>query len=121
MQGTIDFFAVIREDSKYSNQSPGAPFPVRLDHSPDGYLWVGNGNRYRPIDLWLLWPANDPTRVEGDPRIPVTFDLAPADDDEAEAEYQSELADADWFRVLPNQAVDQPAFEYVDRSGRRFP
>lgn len=119
MQGHVDFFAVIRDNSKYAGQAGGKPFPVALAHSPDGYLWEGNGNRYRPIDLWLLYPADDPTRPDDD-RISVTFDLTPASDAEIESDYQRELGDTEWFRPLPHQAADVPAFEYVNRFGRRY-
>lgn len=57
----MDFYAVIRDDSKYRGQDDGKPFPVSLTHSPDGYIWSGNYDRYRMIDLVLLRPSLDPT------------------------------------------------------------
>lgn len=32
----MDFYALIRDESKYYGQDGGKPFPVSLTHSPDG-------------------------------------------------------------------------------------
>ncbi len=96
-----DFYAVIRDNSKYTDQDGGRPFAVTLAHECDGYIWHGNGNRYRSSDLWLLYPTVDPLA----PPAPITlsWDEAEPSDEECEAEYQASLSSAEWFSPMADQ------------------
>ena len=111
-----DFRAIIRDESKYAGQDGGRPFEVMLAHERDGYIWHGNGNRYRPSDLWLLFPTVDPLAPA--PSIILTSDETEPSDEEREAEYQAKLSSAEWLEPLANQGV--PPFAYINRFGRRF-
>ncbi|PUB83986.1 MAG: hypothetical protein DBP02_10145 [gamma proteobacterium symbiont of Ctena orbiculata] len=101
------FYALIKQASKYHGQDGGKPFPVYLDHSPDGYIWEGNDNRYRVIDLILLMPCSDPNKPVEESSV-LVFDLEdkPVSEEELEREYQQRLKKTEWFRVIPHQGVD---------------
>lgn len=111
-----DFRVVIRDESKYAGEDGGRPFLVMLAHERDGYIWYGNGNRYRPSDLWFLFPTVDPLT----PPAPITLtsDETELSDENWEADYQAELSAAKWFAPLAHQG--EPPFAYINRFGRRF-
>ncbi|MEN8131704.1 MAG: hypothetical protein ABFS45_16255 [Pseudomonadota bacterium] len=117
IQNEPDFYTVIREESKYCGQDGGKPFPVNLDHDMSGYLWKGNSNRYRPLDLWLFKPTSDPT-VEQHAPVSLVFDDTPATEDEAEAGYQVSLQETQCFSPLPHQGREGETF-YIHRNGKR--
>ena len=116
MTRASDFLAVIRDDSRYAGQDDGRPFAVTLRHDPGGYIWEGNGNFYRPADLWLLSPSADPLAPPA--RIAVTDADAEHDEEAWEIAYQARLSAGEWFAPLPHQG-DVP-FAYIHRFGRRF-
>ena len=111
-----EFYAVIREDSKYHGQDDGMPFAISLVHSSDGYIWEGNGNRYRITDLVLLVPCAGP--IEAAKPIPLVLEKQELSADELEVKYQADLVHTQWFSPILNQGFDA-GFKYIHRNGKQ--
>ena len=112
-----DFFAMIRQDSKYAGQDDGRPFAVSLAHSSDGYIWEGKPGRYRMTDLLLLVPSEPPLKEAETEMIFYEGDCVPAGSPEAERRYQKNLSESEWFRPMANQPA-KSWFQCVSRTGK---
>ena len=103
----IDYYALMHHESKYSNQSENKPFPVVFKPEKDGYHWSGNNNRYRDVDLILLYPTSNPAE-KSKTRKAETFNR------------QEWIAKAEWFSPVENRDYLSSDFAYINRDGQKL-